>query len=154
MKRLKAIYTYLQQRYGSLGNLVIFAIIALIMVWFEALNLVVSLEAGGGDKYLAWMYACNLACLLVVCIQLLRLDGRRLLTYRTADILQTSGSLVILLMIIRNLLSKHVTSVVLDNVAFYSEDVVFIYLLGFVLVACAGMIRRAVKIKEEQDLTI
>lgn len=124
------------------------------MVWFEALNLVVSLEAGGGDKYLAWMYACNLACLLVIAIQLLRLDGRRLLSYRTADILQTSGSLVILLMIIRNLLSKHVTSVVLDNVAFYSEDVVFIYLLGFVLVACAGMIRRAVKIKEEQDLTI
>ena len=142
MKRLKAIYTYLQQRYGSLGNLVVFAIIALIMVWFEALNLVVS------------MYACNLACLLVIAIQLLRLDGRRLLSYRTADILNTCGLLVILLMIIRNLLSKHVTSVDLDNVAFYSEDVVFIYLLGFVLVACAGMIRRAVKIKEEQDLTI
>lgn len=154
MKRLKAIYTYLQQRYGSLGNLVVFAIIALIMVWFEALNLVVSLEAGGGDKYLAWMYACNLACLLVIAIQLLRLDGRRLLTYRTADILQTSGFLVILLMIIRGHLDDYVTSVDLENVEFYSEDVLFIYLLGFVLVACAGMIRRAVKIKEEQDLTI
>ena len=138
MKRLKDIYKYLQRRYGSLGNLVLFAIIALLMVCFEALNLIVSLETGGGDKYLAWMYACNLACLLVVSIQLLRLDGRRLLSNRTADILNTCGFSVILLMIIR----------------FYSEDVAFIYLLGFVLVACAGMIRRAVKIKEEQDLTI
>lgn len=154
MKRLKDIYKYLQRRYGSLGNLVLFAIIALLMVWFEALNLIVSLETGGGDKYLAWMYACNLACLLVVSIQLLRLDGRRLLGNRTANILDTCGVSVILLMIIRSRLAKHVTSVDLDNVAFYSEDVAFIYLLGFVLVACAGMIRRAVKIKEEQDLTI
>ena len=81
------------------------------------------------------MYACNLACLLVIAIQLLRLDGRRLLSYRTADILQTSGFLVILLMIIRGHLDDYVTSVDLENVEFYSEDVLFIYLLGFVLVA-------------------
>ena len=100
------------------------------------------------------MYVCNLTCLLVISTQLLRLDGRRLLSNRTADILNTCGFSVILLMIIRSHLAKHVTSVDLDNVAFYSEDVTFIYLLGFVLVVCAEMIRRAAKLKEEQDLTI
>lgn len=154
MKRLKDIFTYLQRRYGSLWTLVIFAIVALIMIWYDAYNLTESLQAESTDKYLTWMYVCNLTCLLVISTQLLRLDGRRLLSNRTADILNTCGFSVILLMIIRSHLAKHVTSVDLDNVAFYSEDVTFIYLLGFVLVVCAEMIRRAAKLKEEQDLTI
>ena len=154
MKRLKDIYKYLQGRYGAVWTLVLFAVLSLTMIGMEVLNLRDNLESGSGDKYLAWVHACNLACLLVISTQLLRLDGRQLLSNRTASILDTCGSFVILLMIIRSHLAKHVTSINLDEAAFYPEDTMFIYLLGFMLMACARMIQRAVRIKEEQDLTI
>ena len=56
--------------------------------------------APDGDKYIGWMYACNLVSLLVISTQLLRLDCRRLLSQRTANILDTCGSIVILLMMV------------------------------------------------------
>jgi len=154
MKRLKAIYNYLQQRYGAMWTLLLFAMLSLGLILMQLFGLSANWYAPDGDKYISWMYACNLVTLLVISTQLLRLDCRRLLSQRTANILDTCGFIVILLMLIRSHLDDHVTSVDLDNVAFYAEDSMFIYLLGFLLMFCAGMIRRAAKIKEDQDLTI
>lgn len=154
MKQLKAIYKYLQQRYGAMWTLLFFALLSLGSILMQLFGLSDNWNAPDGDKYISWMYACNLVSLLVISTQLLRLDCRRLLSQRTANILDTCGFIVILLMVIRSHLDNHVTCVNLDNTAFYAEDSMFIYLLGFLLMFCAGMIRRAAKIKEDQDLTI
>lgn len=154
MKQLKRIYHYLQQRYGSMWTLFIVTVVTLTAGILEFLELLENFQLPDGDKYVGWMHVCNALCLLVIDVQLLRLDCRRLLSRRTADILNTCGYSIILLMLIRNQLSRHVTSVDLNTTLFYSENVLFINLLGFVLIFCAEMVRRAVKIKEEQDLTI
>ena len=77
-----------------------------------------------------------------------------MLSRRTAEILNTCGSVIFILMFIRNRLDDHVTSVDLHAAPFYEGDAMFIYLLCLLLFFCASMVRRAVKIKEEQDLTI
>ena len=101
MKRLKAIYNYLQRRYGAMWTLLLFALLSLGLILMQIFGLAANWEAPDGDKYIGWMYACNLVSLLVISTQLLRLDCRRLLSQRTANILDTCGSIVILLMIIR-----------------------------------------------------
>ena len=154
MKPLKRIYHYLQQRYGAMWSLLLFVLVMLGLIVMQVFGWSANWHSPDADKYLGWMYTCNLGCLLIISVQLLRLDCRRLLSQRTANILDTCGFIVILLMLIRSHLDDHVTSVDLDNVAFYAEDSMFIYLLGFLLMFCAGMIRRAAKIKEDQDLTI
>ena len=154
MKRLKAIYNYLQRRYGAMWTLLLFALLSLGLILMQIFGLAANREAPDGDKYIGWMYACNLVSLLVISTQLLRLDCRRLLSQRTANILDTCGSIVILLMLIRNHLANQVTSVNLDETPFYSEDGMFMYLWGFILLFCAKLVSRAAKLKEEQDLTI
>ncbi len=154
MKRLKAIYNYLQRRYGAMWTLLFFAMLSLALILMQLFGLSANWGAPDGDKYIGWMYACNLVSLLVISSQLLRLDCRRLLSQRTANILDTCGSIVILLMLIRNHLANQVTSVNLDETPFYSEDGMFMYLLGFILLFCAKLVSRAAKLKEEQDLTI
>ena len=154
MKPLKRIYHYLQQRYGAMWSLLLFAMVMLGQIVMQVFGWSANWHSPDADKYLGWMYACNLGCLLIISVQLLRLDCRRLLSRRTAEILDTCGSAVILLMLIRNRLDDHVTSVDLHENSFYEGDAMFIYLLGFLLFFCASMVRRAVKIKEEQDLTI
>ena len=154
MKPLKRIHHYLQQRYGAMWSLLLFVLVMLGLIVIQVFGWSANWYSPDADKYLGWMYACNLGCLLVISVQLLRLDCRRLLSRRTAEILDTCGSAVILLMLIRNRLDDHVTSVDLHENSFYERDAMFIYLLGFLLFFCASMVRRAVKIKEEQDLTI
>lgn len=154
MKRLKDIYCYLQRRYGALWVLLLFVMMMLGLMVIQVFGWSENWQSPDGDKYLGWMYACNLGCLLIVSVQLLRLDCRRLLSLRTVEILNTCGSLIFILMFIRNRLDDHVTSVDLHETPFYEGDSMFIYLLIFLLFVSASMVRRAVKIKEEQDLTI
>ena len=135
MKPLKRIHHYLQQRYGAMWSLLLFAMVMLGLIVIQVFGWSANWHSPDADKYLGWMYACNLGCLLVISVQLLRLDCRRLLSRRTAEILNTCGSAIFIL-------------------TFYAEDSSFIYLLCLLLFFCASMVRRAVKIKEEQDLTI
>ena len=90
-------------------------------------------------------------CLTFICVQVLRLDCRNLLTRRTVRIFVSSGLAVLLYMVVRGHLDDYVTT--LDAVDSL-HDSTLIYLLGFLLVFVGEVVRRAVRIKEEQDLTI
>ena len=98
-----------------------------------------------------WIYGLNIVCLTFICVQVLRLDCRNLLTRRTVRIFVSSGLAVLLYMVVRGHLDDYVTT--LDAVDSL-HDSTLIYLLGFLLVFVGEVVRRAVRIKEEQDLTI
>ena len=154
MKQLKRIYQYLQQRYGEMWSLTIVCFTIVVMGIPNIMDLTENLRSAEGDKYLTWIYICNLLCLTIISTQLLRLDCRQLLSRRTANILDTSGYLILLLMILRHRLEKHVTGLNLDDNDLFQQDTYYIYLLGFLLIFISRLVLRAVKIKEEQDLTI
>ena len=71
---------------------------------------------------------------------------------KTAKLLDFSGYLIILLMLIRNGIVRESDS--LSDSWNYSLDWVTILLFGFLLQFVDKIVRRAVKLKEEQDLTI
>lgn len=154
MKQLKRIYQYLQQRYGEMWSLTIVCFTIVVIGIPNIMDLTENLRSAEGDKYLTWIYICNLLCLTIISVQLLRLDCRQLLSRRTANILDTSGNLILLLMILRHRLEKHVTGLNLDDNDLFQQDTYYIYLLGFLLIFISRLVLRAVKIKEEQDLTI
>ena len=154
MKQLKRIYQYLQQRYGEMWSLTIVCFTIVVIGIPNIMDLTENLRSAEGDKYLTWIYICNLLCLTIISTQLLRLDCRQLLSRRTANILDTSGYLILLLMILRHRLEKHVTGLNLDDNDLFQQDTAYIYLLGFLLIFISRLVLRAVKIKEEQDLTI
>lgn len=154
MKQLKRIYQYLQQRYGEMWSLTIVCFTIVVIGIPNIMDLTENLRSAEGDKYLTWIYICNLLCLTIISTQLLRLDCRQLLSRRTANILDTSGNLILLLMILRHRLEKHVTGLNLDDNDLFQQDTYYIYLLGFLLIFISRLVLRAVKIKEEQDLTI
>ena len=154
MKQLKRIYQYLQQRYGEMWSLTIVCFTIVVIGIPNIMDLTENLRSAEGDKYLTWIYICNLLCLTIISTQLLRLDCRQLLSRRTANILDTSGYLILLLMILRHRLEKHVTGLNLDDNDLFQQDTYYIYLLGFLLIFISRLVLRAVKIKEEQDLTI
>ena len=91
MKPLKRIHHYLQQRYGAMWSLLLFAFVMLGLIVIQVFGWSANWQSPDGDKYLGWMYACNLGCLLIISVQLLRLDCRRLLSRRTAEIGGDSG---------------------------------------------------------------
>ena len=101
---------------------------------------------------LGWAYVCNLLALVVLCVNILRLDCRNLLSHKTANLLDFSGYLIILLMLIRNGIVRESDS--LSDSWNYSLDWMTILLFGFLLQFVGKIVRRAVKLKEEQDLTI
>ena len=111
-----------------------------------------SLLYGGDERLLGWAYVCNLLSLVVLCVNILRLDCRNLLSHKTANLLETSGYFIILLMLIRNGIVRESDS--LNDSWNYSLDWVTILLFGFLLQFVGKIVRRAVKLKEEQDLTI
>ena len=154
MKQLKRIYQYLQQRYGEMWSLTIVCFTIVVIGIPNIMDLTENLRSAEGDKYRTWIYICNLLCLTIISTQLLRLDCRQLLSRRTANILDTSGYLILLLMILRHRLEKHVTGLNLDDNDLFQQDKAYIYLLGFLLIFISRLVLRAVKIKEEQDLTI
>ena len=86
MKPLKRIYHYLQQRYGAMWSLLLFVLVMLGLIVVQVFGWSANWHSPDADKYLGWMYACNLGCLLIISVQLLRLDCRRLLSRRTAEI--------------------------------------------------------------------
>lgn len=154
MKRLKDIYKYLQGRYGEMGTLFLVCLVIALMCLFNIMELAENVQSAESDKYLAWIYVCNLACLFVISVQMLRLDCRRLLSLRTAGILDTCGTVVLILMVVRHKLEKHVAGISPDEDNLYWQDTIFVYLLGFILLFIGRLVRRAAKLKEEQDLTI
>lgn len=149
MKKLKSWY----QRYKDMGSLPWIVCIVLISVLaYYTVPVVNLIQAGGDDRLLGCAYVCNLLALVVLCVNILRLDCRNLLSHKTASLLETSGYFIILLMLIRNLVVRE--SDALSDSWNYSLDWMTILLFGFLLQFVGKIVRRAVKLKEEQDLTI
>lgn len=148
MKRLKSWY----QRYKGMGTLfwvvciILFSIVCFISVIIDLI------QAGGDERLQGWAYVCNLLALVVLCVNILRLDCRNLLSHKTANSLDFSGYFIILMMLIRNWIVGR--SDALSDSWNYSLDGMTILLFGFLLQFVGKIVRRAVKLKEEQDLTI
>lgn len=148
MKRLKSWY----QRYKGMGTLfwvvciILFSIVCFISVIIDLI------QAGGDERLQGWAYVCNLLALVALCVSILRLDCRNLLSHKTADSLDLSGYFIILMMLIRNWIVGR--SDALSDSWNYSLDWITILLFGFLLQFVGKIVRRAVKLKEEQDLTI
>lgn len=148
MKRLKSWY----QRYKGMGTLfgvVCIVLFAIVLLLSEIIDLI---QAEGEERLQGWAYVCNLLALVVLCVNILRLDCRNLLSHKTADSLDFSGYFIILMMLIRNWIVGR--SDALSDSWNYSLDWITILLFGFLLQFVGKIVRRAVKLKEEQDLTI
>ncbi len=149
MKRLKSWY----QRYKGMGSLPwIVGIVLISVIVYYAVPVVNLIQAGGDDRLLGWAYVCNLLALVVLCVNILRLDCRNLLSHKTANSLDFSGYFIILMMLIRNFIVRK--SDALSDSWNYSLDWMTILLFGFLLQFVGKIVRHAVKLKEEQDLTI
>ena len=141
-----------KRRYRDMGTLFwVVVVILLLGVTTEAYCVADIFRQAEPDKALAGIYGLNIVCLTFICVQVLRLDCRNLLTRRTVRIFVSSGLAVLLYMVVRGHLDDYVTT--LDAVDSL-HDSTLIYLLGFLLVFVDEIVRRAVRIKEEQDLTI
>lgn len=148
MKRLKSWY----QRYKGMGTLfwvVCIVLFAIVLLLSEIIDLI---QAEGEGRLQGWAYVCNLLALVVLCVNILRLDCRNLLSHKTAGSLDFSGYFIILMMLIRNWIVGR--SDALSDSWNYSLDWITILLFGFLLQFVGKIVRRAVKLKEEQDLTI
>lgn len=148
MKRLKSWY----QRYKGMGTLfwvVCVVLFAIVLLLSDIIDLI---QTEGDERLQGWAYVCNLLALVVLCVNILRLDCRNLLSHKTASLLETSGYFIILMMLIRNFIVRK--SDALSDSWNYSLDWMTILLFGFLLQFVGKIVRRAVKLKEEQDLTI
>ena len=88
MKPLKRIHHYLQQRYGAMWMLLLFVLVMLGLIVIQVFGWSANWHSPDADKYLGWMYACNLGCLLIISVQLLRLDCLWLLGCRRASVVE------------------------------------------------------------------
>lgn len=148
MKRLKMLY----QRYKGMGTLfwvVCVVLFAIVLLLSDIIDLI---QTEGDERLQGWAYVCNLLALVVLCVNILRLDCRNLLNHKTANSLDFSGYFIILMMLIRNFIVRK--SDALSDSWNYSLDWMTILLFGFLLQFVGKIVRRAVKLKEEQDLTI
>ena len=134
---------------GTLLWVVCIVLLAIVLLLSEIIDLI---QAEGEERLQGWAYVCNLLALVVLCVNILRLDCRNLLIHKTADSLDFSGYFIILMMLIRNWIVDG--SDALSDSWNYSLDWITILLFGFLLQFVGKIVRRAVKLKEEQDLTI
>lgn len=147
------IFKKLYQRYKDMGTLLwVVCVFLVAIIVYYTLPVIDMIQAGGDERLLGWAYVCNLLALVVLCVNILRLDCRNLLSHKTANLLDFSGYLIILLMLIRNGIVRESDS--LSDSWDYSLDWMTIMLFGFLLQFVGKIVRRAVKLKEEQDLTI
>jgi uncharacterized membrane protein YozB (DUF420 family) len=147
------IFKKLYQRYKDMGTLLwVVCVFLVAIIVYYTLPVIDMIQAGGDERLLGWAYVCNLLALVVLCVNILRLDCRNLLSHKTANLLETSGYFIILLMLIRNRIVRESDS--LSDSWDYSLDWMTIMLFGFLLQFVGKIVRRAVKLKEEQDLTI
>lgn len=147
------IFKVLYQRYKDMGNLFwVVCVLLLSVIVYYTFPVIDLIQAGGDERLLGWAYVCNLMALVVLCVNILRLDCRNLLSHKTANLLETSGYFIILLMLVRNVIVREAHD--LEDSWSYSLDWSAILLFGFMLQFVGKIVRRAVKLKEEQDLTI
>ena len=71
---------------------------------------------------------------------------------KTASLLENMGSFIVFLMIVRHLITSETGE--LGDDLIYSMDWITIFCMGVILQFVGKIVRRAIKIKEENDLKI
>ena len=75
------IFKKLYQRYKDMGSLPwIVCIVLLSVIAYYTVPVIGLIQAGGDERLLGWAYVCNLLALVVLCVNILRLDCRNLLS--------------------------------------------------------------------------
>lgn len=82
---MKTLWKILKQRYADMGNL-LFAILIVMasVVAYISPTVIRLVLAGGPERMLGGVYACNLFVILVVCVNMLRMDCRKLISNKTS----------------------------------------------------------------------
>ena len=150
---MNILWKKMMQRYKNMGNLLVAVLcIMLGIVLHYSPSIVKHVMAGGDELLLGGVYACNLLTLIILCINIIRIDCRNLLSEKTAGLLEWMGISTILLMLIRDQFARRATHLAYETL--YSMDWTTLMFMGMILLFVGKIVRRAIKIKEENDLTI
>lgn len=150
---MSVLWNNYKQRYKDMGNLPLVLVVVIICIVVYSFPMIITHMIAGGNKlFLGGVYLCDLLALIVLCVNIIRIDCRNLLSRKTARLLEYTGYSTLLLMIVRDQLARKVSGLV--NETLYSMDWATIMVFGMILVFVGRIVRRAIKIKEENDLTI
>lgn len=150
---MKTILKMLKQRYKDMGYLlyVVWVIMLLVAIYYCPI-VIRHIMAGGDELMLGLVYSCNLLTLFILFVNVIRIDCRNLLSEKTASLLENMGSFIVFLMIVRHLITSETGE--LGDDLIYSMDWITIFCMGLILQFVGKIVRRAIKIKEENDLKI
>lgn len=150
---MKTIWKMLKQRYKDMGYLLYVVWVIMIFVAIYYCPIVIRhIMAGGDELMLGLVYSCNLLTLFILFVNVIRIDCRNLLSEKTASLLENMGSFIVFLMIVRHLITSETGE--LGDDLIYSMDWITIFCMGVILQFVGKIVRRAIKIKEENDLKI
>lgn len=150
---MNCLWEKIKQSYNDMGNLLPFVLIIMMMsVVYYGPNIIRHVAEGGKELLIGGIYSCNLLVLLILCINITRMDCRNLLSRKTAGLLECMGACTLLLMLVRDQLARRAGQLVYETM--YSMDWTTLMFMGMILIFAGKIVRRAVKIKEENDLTI
>lgn len=150
---MKTMWKMLKQRYKDMGYLlyVVWVIMLLVAIYYCSI-VIGHIMAGGDELMLGLVYSCNLLTLFILFVNVIRIDCRNLLSEKTASLLENMGSFIVFLMIVRHLITSETGE--LGDDLIYSMDWITIFCMGVILQFVGKIVRRAIKIKEENDLKI
>lgn len=150
---MKTMWKMLKQRYKDMGYLlyVVWVIMLLVAIYYCSI-VIRHIMAGGDELMLGLVYSCNLLTLFILFVNVIRIDCRNLLSEKTASLLENMGSFIVFLMIVRHLITSETGE--LGDDLIYSMDWITIFCMGVILQFVGKIVRRAIKIKEENDLKI
>lgn len=150
---MKTMWKMLKQRYKDMGYLlyVVWVIMLLVAIYYCSI-VIGHIMAGGDELMLGLVYSCNLLTLFILFVNVIRIDCRNLLSEKTASLLENMGSFIVFLMIVRHLITSETGE--LGDDLIYSMDWITIFCMGLILQFVGKIVRRAIKIKEENDLKI
>lgn len=150
---MKTIWKMLKQRYKDMGYLLYVVWVIMIFVAIYYCPIVIRhIMAGGDELMLGLVYSCNLLTLFILFVNVIRIDCRNLLSEKTSSLLENMGSFIVFLMIVRHLITSETGE--LGDDLIYSMDWITIFCMGVILQFVGKIVRRAIKIKEENDLKI
>lgn len=150
---MMTMWKMLKQRYKDMGYLlyVVWVIMLLVAIYYCSI-VIRHIMAGGDELMLGLVYSCNLLTLFILFVNVIRIDCRNLLSEKTASLLENMGSFIVFLMIVRHLITSETGE--LGDDLIYSMDWITIFCMGLILQFVGKIVRRAIKIKEENDLKI
>ncbi len=150
---MRNLWKKIMQRYKDMGNLLIVVLCILLgTVVYYCPTIIKHVIAGGDELILGGIYTCNLLTLIILSVNTVRIDCRNLLSIRTANLLENMGFSTLFFMVIRNQLTRNTNQLAFEPL--YSMDWTTFIFMGLILIFVGKIVRQAIKIKEENDLTI